>query len=155
MLLKSSSLQIVRFKNFGTSANVEKSFFGVFKFGVDQKLAPDENHSAIATKEIFIEPISLAHETFYAVANDSPAEFFARREADFAVKFFVMNDEQNQRMIRKRFAAIVYRVEIVLAAKNFALLEFKQINPPFVAKKKATSISDLPHAQAVSTFLPR
>ena len=96
------------------------------KLCVDQKFSPDKNHSAIAAEGIFIEPISFAHQTFYTVSHDCAAEFFARRKADFAVKIFVTGDEQNQRMICERASAIVHRVEIVFAAKNFALGELKQ-----------------------------
>ncbi len=99
----------------------------VLEFCIDKKFSPDKNHSAIAAERIFIEPISLAHQSFNAVANDCAAKFFTRRKADFAVVAFVFDDKQNQCMIRKRLATIVYRVEIVLAAIYFTLAQSKHL----------------------------
>ena len=83
------------FKKFGAFAQVAEGFIGVFEFGSDEELSADENYPAIATKKIFIKAISLAHKAFNTVANDCAAEFFACREADFAVIAFVTYDEQN------------------------------------------------------------
>ena len=99
----------------------------VLEFCVDEKFSPNENHSTIAAERIFIEAISLAHQSFNAVANNCAAEFFTRRKADFSVVAFVLDDEQNQRMIRERLAAIVHRVEIVLAAIYFTLAQSKHL----------------------------
>ena len=99
----------------------------VLEFCIDEKFSPNKNHSAIAAEKIFIKPISLAHQSLNAVANDCAAEFFTRRKADFAVIAFVLDDKQNQRMIRERLAATVYRIEIVLAAIYFTLAQLKHL----------------------------
>ena len=114
-------------KKFRAFANIEEGFLSVLEFCSDEKFSPDKNHSAIAAERIFIEPISLAHQSFNAVANDCAAEFFTCRKADFAVIAFVVDDKQNQRMIRERLPAIVYRVEVVLAAIYFTLAQSKHL----------------------------
>lgn len=114
-------------KKLSAFAKVEEGFLSVLEFCSDEKFSPDKNHSAIAAERIFIEPISLAHQSFNAVANDCAAEFLTRRKADFAIVAFVPDDKQNQRMIRERLAAIVHRVEVVLAAIYFTLAQSKHL----------------------------